>query len=251
MRKKRWLVIFFVVLVLVGCSSEIPPGSVLVTETFAPSFTSKSSPSPPPTQTNTFTPTVTPTHTFTPEPTNTPTETSTPWPTPIPIVVVDVDFANVYTGIAIYLPVSAGFTRDTSLIVLGITPDKNWLLVEIAPGQSGWIQYGDIMFSNPGVPVNQIDAPTPPTITPTPVAPPRISVRDGRTLDFYNFKANEGIRGSVFKNGKLLKTFSISAGEKGFATISLGSSGGFKTGVTYQIIAIGNQGSYAEKTFTP
>ena len=198
-----------------------------------------------------MTPSPTLTVSITPSQTGTSTSTATPSPTPLPFAMVDSAFAYIYPGIATYLPFIAGFSQDTNLRVLGITPDNEWLLVEIAPSQTGWIESKSVHLDNPEVLVSTIEPPVPPTLTPTAVARPRVSVRDKATLDFYNFQPHENLTVTLSKNGQPPRKFSASTGDNGFATILVANGGIlFENGETYSIVVTGNKGSYLEKTFT-
>jgi len=246
----------FVVLFMVGCNQATPMSDIDVAETFAEIFTN--TPSPSATQTSTLTPTFTATLTYTPKPTNTPTDTVTPLPTPLPQISIQKAFANSFSAVASYAPFIAGFTQGTVINVLGISPDLKWILIEIPPGQSAWINQEDVQLLNPEIELSVVEVTPAPTLTPTSAMPPYISVqiekdrfdRSTLTIYFNNFQPNEKLSVTIYYGDKIFKAHpTLGTGESGFAMWGLGPVN-LKKGVTYRIVAEGSQGSHAEKSFT-
>jgi hypothetical protein len=246
----------FVILSLIGCNQVTPTSDIVVSETSAEIFTN--TPSPSVTQTNTLAPSFTATYTHTPEPTNTPTETVTPSQTPFPKISINKAFANSFSAVASYAPLVAGFTQGTVINVLGISPDSNWILIEIPPGQSAWIKQEDVQLLDPEIELPVVEVTPAPTLTPTSATPPYISVqiekdrfdRSTLTIYFYNFQPNEKLSITIYYGDKIFKARpALGTGESGFAMWGLGPVS-LKKGGTYRIVAEGFQGSRAEKSFT-
>jgi serine/threonine protein kinase len=123
---------------------------VLPTDTPRPTDTPTEEPTATPTSTPTATPTATPEPTATPTntPTATPTQTPEPTPTPLPpptAVAMGGQPVLVVGGLGTFLREAPEFgapqiaISDVTLLILGVSPDHNWFLVEL-DGQAGWVR---------------------------------------------------------------------------------------------------------------
>lgn len=119
-----------------------------------------------------------PTETLTPSPTAQPSPTFTPSPTPLPVQGLTLSEALLFTGPDKNLPLVASYTGGITLTVRGCSEDQQWLVVEIPPGQQGWMSAAS--FQMEADPLALEVLPTPAglaTLTPVPMAGVRVVVR--------------------------------------------------------------------------
>ena len=142
---------------------------------------------------------------------------------------------------------------------MGISPDANWLLIEIPPGQNAWIQKEGLEILNPEIDLLVVEVTPPPTPTPTSAAPPRISVDISNNeyggqdlnLQFFKFQPEERISVVIYDGTQIFKNRNgVSTGPSGFGNWYVGSHLNIKKGVTYRVVAEGSLGSHAGKTFS-
>jgi len=256
MKKLIWICVLLLVFALVGCKnapeiSETKVVTPFATDTEVPTQTE--TPSPSATQTRSLTPTTTQSPSITPSPTATFTLT----PTFVPQLSIAKSFANSYSGVASYAPLVAGFSQGMVINVLGISPDSNWLLIEIPPDQNAWIQKEDVEILNPEMDLLVVEVTPPPTPTPTSAAPPSISVNvedsgygnQDLFIQFFNFQPKEAVVFVIYDGPKEFKSSRAWIDSSGYGKHSMIRIN-IKKGVTYRIVADGTLGSHAEKSFS-
>ena len=128
----------------------------------------------------TLVPTDTPVPTATPEPSPTvePSPTLTPSPKTLPLQGLTLSEAPLFTGPDQNLPLVASYTGGITLTVLGCSADQQWLVVEIPPGQQGWMSAASLQMASDPLALEVL--PTPAglaTLTPVPMAGVRVMVR--------------------------------------------------------------------------
>lgn len=132
-------------------------------------------------------PTDTPAPTVTPEPTPTvePSPTLTATPTLLPLLGQTLSEVPLFTGPDQNLPLVASYTGGITLTVLGCSADQQWLVVEIPPGQQGWMSAANLQMTSDPLALEVL--PTPAglaTLTPVPMAGVRVVVRFESTRDY-------------------------------------------------------------------
>lgn len=261
---KRNIVIFLMLnLLLVACSSFEQKTAVAVltatkttqptktlTVTLEPTFTAS------PTSTNTSTPTSTATET----PTSTPTATKTLTPTPSTFASASNPFVGVYVDAAEFSPVLALFVQGTNFKVLGTNSEQTWLLVEIPPDQSGWVPIDDLEYASTSDSLPIVEVTPVPTLAPVAGSKPKVvtflnPTGQSLVIEVYNFQPKEilTIRIDDGQTESLatypVKYLNIVTNEEGYfrGLIRLSK---FGKGITYTIKIDGNQGTYAQNSFT-
>lgn len=135
-------------------------------------------PAPTSTQVPTNTPLPSPTASPEPSPTVEPSPTRTPTPTALPLQGLTLSEAELFTGPDKNLPLVASYTGGITLTVLGCSADQQWLVVEIPPGQQGWLSAASLQMAEDPLALEVL--PTPAglaTLTPVPMAGVRVIVR--------------------------------------------------------------------------
>lgn len=264
--KRIIIILVLLTLLLVACSSFEQNTSVAIdvaitaTKTMQPTKTPTVTIEPTVTGSPTSTNTSTPTATSTEAPTFTPTATKTLTPTPSTFASATNPFVGVYVDAAEFSPVLALFAQGTNFKVLGANLEQTWLLVEIPPNQSGWVSIDDLEYSSTldFVPIAEV-TPVPTQATGAGLSPKVVtflnSLGHSLVIEVINFKPKEILTIRI-DDGRTerLATYSVKyrnivTNEEGYFR-GLISSGKFEKGVSYTIKIDGDQGSYAQNSFT-
>lgn len=198
-----------------------------------------------------------PTASSTARPTETPTNTTLPTetPTPRPFAVVRDAFAGVYAGPGPVFDTLITLTKGVPIDLIGRDETGSWFYVDLLLGQAGWISAEAVAFDGDPEGLEVLETPIVPTRTPTPGSPPAIyfdSTVGAKKLYLLNFKLFENVVVTV------AKIDDPTSGESRNCTASDPVQtvcklwwAKFVAGTTYIITAIGDQGSFAQITYTP
>jgi hypothetical protein len=175
-----------------------------------------------------------------------------PTETPLPEVVAVViqDFASVRSGPAEVFDRLITLTAGMAVSLTGRDATGEWFFADLLLGQGGWISSASVRIEGEVESLPILETSEIPTATPTPGFPPVIIAADIHTLILQNFKLHENVIITVLQVEIPETAESRNCIITDPAETLCGLFNLNKIGVVYRISAQGDQGSFAEITYT-